>query len=402
MGWNDHIELDPVLFWDIEDKFVCHQCLYDEGLKVFVAERVADLGFACSYCNGESKSVPVAELQAHIRNYFPYGLAEEELPLDPDRGAKFFGAQWDCWEALESILGLKVCDELYEDFNENLVDRLYCQANWATAPLDAQWKGQWEEFRTAIRRGPGGGFYLSTTVPDEERNHDEPHPAFFFNAIVTALLRADAVSVLDSGTCIQRVRWGHVEATFEKLTCPSSKDAGANRFSPKGVSMFYGASNLKTACLEIKANPGDLVTQGVFKTQRDLTLIDFTSAKFPKGNFDPLWMGNYHIAEFLRGFLADIRKDVKGEGDAADYLPTQALCDFFVKDGASELLLVNMNDPQPPKVLEQIAATSRLDGIRFRSSKVGGADGDCFVLFCDHEESRTLLELVDHDHLIFK
>ncbi len=401
MGWNDHIDLDPTLFWDIEDKFVCIECLYDDGLKVFVSERQPPAGEVCSYCSGRSRSIPVSVLQGHIRNYFPYGRAEEELPLDPDPGETYFDQTWDPWDALDNFLGMKVSDELFEDFRENLVDQLYCQANWASLPLDAQWKGQWKEFQQAVRH-EAGVFSLSIEVPDDERNHDEPHPAFFNNAIVAALLRADAVSVLESGTKIQRVQEGHVVRTFDRLTCPPAEKAGANRFSPKGVSMFYGASNLGTACLEIKAVPGAQITQGVFQTQRDLALIDFTATKFPRGNFDPSWMGNYHIAEFLRGFLADIRKDVKGEGNDAEYLPTQALCDFFVKKGASELLAVNMNDPQPSKVLKQIAATGRLDGIRFRSSKVGGTDGDCFVLFCDHEESRTLLELVDYDHLIFK
>lgn len=62
----------------------------------------------------------------------------------------------------------------------------------------------------------------------------------------------------------------------------------------------------------------------------------------------------------------------------------------FVKEGAAELLSVNMNDPQPTPVLELIAKTKRLDGIRFHSSKVDGANSDCFVLFCDHEESAEI------------
>lgn len=400
MGWNDHIDLNPTLFWDIEDKHVCRNCLYDDGLKAFLDERVPDSEETCSYCGGNSKSVAVVELQQHIRNYFPYGLAEEELPLDPDPGEKFFGAQWDCWEVLESFLGLKVCDELYEDFNNSLVDQLYCQANWATAPLDAQWKGQWEEFRQAIRHEKGK-YFLEISVPEEERNHDEPHPAFFYNAIAAALMRSDAISVVPAGTRILRVQWDHVDRTFGRLTCPPSGSAKANRFSPKGVSMFYGASNLATACLEIKLVQGDKFTLGVFETRRDLAVVDFTVAKFPRGDFDPSWMGNYHISKFLRGFLADIRKDVKGEGYEEDYIPTQALCDFFAKEGAAELLSVNMNNPQPPPALTLIAETNRLDGIRFHSSKVDGKNSDCFVLFCDHEKSAEILKLVEHDHLVF-
>src|SRR5690606_26795273 len=162
--WNDHIDLDPTLFWEIEDKFVCIGCLYDEGLKAFVNERQPPAGEVCSYCSGSARSIPVSVLQEHIRNYFPYGRAEEELPSDPDPGETYFGQTWDSWDALENFLGMKVSDELFEDFRENLVDQLYCQADWASLPLDAQWKGQWEEFRQAIRHDKGK-FSLEVNVP---------------------------------------------------------------------------------------------------------------------------------------------------------------------------------------------------------------------------------------------
>ena len=237
MGWNDHIDLDPTLFWDIEDKFVCIECLYDDGLKVFVSERQPPAGEVCSYCSGRSRSIPVSVLQGHIRNYFPYGRAEEELPLDPDPGETYFGQTWDPWDALDNFLGMKVSDELFEDFRENLVDQLYCQANWASLPLDAQWKGQWKEFQQAVRH-EAGVFSLSIEVPHDERNHDEPHPAFFNNAIAAALLRADAVSVLESETKIQRVQQGHVVRTFDRLTCPPAEKAGRTAFHPKGFQCF--------------------------------------------------------------------------------------------------------------------------------------------------------------------
>jgi hypothetical protein len=398
MSINDYIDPDRALFHEIDDKFVCVDCLYDEGLKLFVMDRQPPSYEPCSYCGGTEKSVPVSSVQDHILHYFPCAPVQTFSPRN-DGEWLIPGKPSDVW--LERLLLHKIADGLYEDFWNNLIDDDYDEPDWSSQPLTDQWKGQWEEFREAIRHF-GNYFGFDDDVILKERNHDEPHPLFFYNAIATALLRADAISLLPTRTRIQRVQWDHVDRTFGRLTCPPQEFAGANRFSPKGVSMFYGASDLITACLEIKAVPGDKVTLGTFETRRDLALIDFTAAKFPRGTFDPSWMGNYHISDFLRGFLEDIRRDVKGEGNQEEYLPTQALCDFFAKEGAAELLSVNANDPQPSPVLELMDKTKRLDGIRFHSSKVNGENSDCFVLFCDHEESADILELVEHDHLVFK
>lgn len=394
----DDIDEEPTLFIRIDDKFVCIDCLYDEGLKIFVFAYRPPSGKICSYCEGNAKSIPVSDLQGHILDFFPYVPVESVSPRN-DGEWLIPGKSSEEW--IENLIEGKVCGELYEDLVENAVDQNYDEEDWSSLGLSAQWKGQWKEFCEVVNID-NGSFGLEVSASKAERDRDKPHPAFFCNAIATALLRADAVSTLSPGSKIIRARWGHVSRTFEALTCPPSHIAGANRFSPKGISMFYGANDCETACLEIKAVPGDNITLGVFETKRELALIDFTTTKFPRGDFDPSWIGNYYISDFLKGFLADIREDVKGEGNRSEYLPTQALCDFFKKEGAAELLSVSSHDPEPSAVLKLIAKNRRLDGIRFHSSKVIGERSDCFVLFCDHEQSSTLLELVAHDHLIFE
>jgi len=396
MAFNEQMFLTPSLFYEIDDKRVCVDCVEDEGLKLYLTTRCPPSTNACTYCRQNRQSTSVDDLQRYIRNFFPYVPVAEVSPRN-DGEWLVPGKPSDEW--IESLLWGKVCDGLYEDLLAQAVDEDYCEPDWSSLPLDAQWKGQWDEFRQFVERTESG-FRLNVTRPEEDRNHDEPHPADFYNAIAAALLRSDAISIIPVGTRIQRVQWNHVDQTFERLTCPPDDFAGENRFSPKGVSMFYGASDFETACVEIKAEPGDKVTLGVFETIRDLAVIDFTVTQFPQGDFDPSWIGNYHIAAFLKGFLADIRKDVKGEAATSEYLPTQALCHFFKNDGASGLSAVNINDPNPSPPMRAIAANNQIDGIRFHSSKVDGAD--CFVLFCNHTESPNILKLVGVDHLIFK
>ncbi len=370
---------------------MCVDCLYDDGLKLFALHFCPRCEQTCSYCGGSAKSVPVGSVQFHLLEFFPYVSIEQVMPRND---GEWFLPGKSGEECLEELLLHSVCDELYHELEDNVVDALYCEYDWQSQPLSAQWKGQWKEFSTHVRYHDGH-FGFSEKVITREREHDERHPLDFFNAISTALLRADGFSVLPEGTIIHRVRPGHdFELIFDELTCPPDRYAATNRFSPQGVSRFYGASSLETAFLEIKAPTGTAVSAGEFKTRRPLALLDFTAVQFPKGKFDPSWIGNYHIAEFLKGFLLDIRRDVKGDIPDTTYLPTQALCDFFSTNGATHLCDVNMWDPQPSLVMQQIDKTGKIDGIRFHSAKVDAGVSECFVLFCNQEESSSMLELV--------
>jgi hypothetical protein len=391
MGFNDHIDLDPTLFHEIEDKYVCADCLYDEGLKLFVIERCPPSGNACSYCASAAKTVPVRDFQSHVLKFFPYVSIEQVMPRN-DGEWLLPGKSGE--ECLEEMLLHAVSDDLYTELEENVVDALYCEHDWQSLPLTDQWKGQWNEFSAHVRY-QDGCFGFDEGVINRERNHDERHPLDFFNAISVALLRVDGFSLLPEGHVIHRVRPGDdFELVFKELTCPPDRYAATNRFSPQGVSRFYGASALETACLEIKVPSGSQISAGEFRTIRPLALIDFTAVQFPKGKFDPSWIANYHIAEFLKGFLADIRKDVKGDTPDSTYRPTQALCDFFSARGATHLCDVNMWDPQPSPVMQHINRTGKIDGIRFHSAKVDTGVSDCFVLFCNQEESSSMVELV--------
>lgn len=384
--------LNPFFFHLIPDKRVCGDCLNDSGLKKFLAHKVPPNKQECSYCQRSAKTVDVDELQQYILKFFPYGDADEEMPSELLRKSDI---PHDSWETLEMFIGTSVCDGLYEDFSNNLVDARYCQWDWASLTPTQQRNYQWEEFREIVCY-ENGEFRLYPKTAPEDRNHDELCPSDFNQALAAFLCRADGLSILPGGSKIHRVHCGHLkdeELTFHRLTCPRPEFVKrANRFSPAGESMFYGAKDFDTACLEIKATDGNAVTHAVFRTKRDLCLVDFTGTKRPDGKFDYEWLGDYHISEFLDGFLADIRKEVKCEGDAAEYVPTQAICRYFKTQGATEILNIHLNNPELSPALKLLTATKKIDGFCYRSSK--GTERTCYVIFCDNEESAEMLELV--------
>lgn len=330
--------------------------------------------------------------------FFPYSLSGEEQPWED---GEYWGENHDHWDTLEMFVGTTVCKGLYMDLRENLIHEQYCQFDWATLSPTQQWIYHWENYCKAAKPDKKGSFNIVYDTPRIELHHDERHPDDFGNAISTALLRSDALTLVPAGTKMHRVQWEHVEdeLTFPRLTAPPNDKAKANRFSPQGVSLFYGARDLDTACLEIKAQAGDEITHAVFETTQNLAVLDFTAAQFPEGQFDYSWITDYHVANFLRHFLQEIRKEVKGEGDEQDYIPTQALCDFFRKEGAAEVLGVSRWNPDPCEALKLIDKNQRIDGICFRSSK--GTDRTSYVLFYDHYTSADVLELKEAKHSIF-
>jgi hypothetical protein len=392
--------MNPFFFHLISDKKVCGNCLKDKGLKKFLAHKVAPNSQVCSYCKRSAKTVDVDEIQQYILQFFPYGNADEELP------SEFLREDGDMWhdssDTLEMFMGFSICDGLYEDFLDNLVDARYCQWDWASLTPTQQRNYQWQEFREVVCYEDGEFRLYPKTLP-EDRNHDELCPSEFYQALAVFLCRADALSILRAGSEIHRVHDGHLaddDLNFSRLTCPRPDLVKTpNRFSPAGESMFYGARDFDTACLEIKREDGNPVTHAVFKAKRDLCLVDFTAIRRPDGKFDYEWLEDYHISEFLDGFLADIRKEVKGEGDTADYVATQAICRYFKIQGATEILNINLNNPELSPELQLLAETSKFDGFCYRSSK--GTERTCYVLFCDNEESAEILELMKSDRTIF-
>jgi hypothetical protein len=386
--------LNPFFFHLISDKRLCGDCLNDIGLKKYLAHRVFSNTQECSYCQQSTKTVGVDELQQYILKFFSYGNADEELPSDYLREDE--GMWHDQWDTLEKFVGSSVCDELYEDFSNHLVDARYCKLDWASLTPTQQRNYQWQEFREVVCY-EDGEFRLYPKTSPEDRNHDELCPSDFYQALAAFLCRADALSILPADREIHRVHDEHLpdhDLNFSRLTSPPPHKAGENRFSPKGDSMFYGAKDFETACLEIKRENGDPVTHAIFKTKRDLCLVDFTSIKRPDGKFDYEWLGNYHISEFLDGFLTDIRKEAKGGVDVVEYVPTQAICRYFKNQGATAIISLYPPDCPLPPSIELLKANKKIDGFCYRSSK--GTERTCYVLFCGNEESAEMLELLPH------
>lgn len=109
--------------------------------------------------------------------------------------------------------------------------------------------------------------------------------------------------------------------------------ATEGRVNPKGIPCFYMANDEHTAMAEVRPWIGSKVSVGLFRTIRDLRLVDCTrdadrvSIHFEEPDADArtaaVWS---HIA---RAF----REPVTREDDRADYAPTQIIAETFRAEG---------------------------------------------------------------------
>lgn len=138
----------------------------------------------------------------------------------------------------------------------------------------------------------------------------------------------------------------------------------ANRMSPAGIVMFYGAEHSLTAILEtanLKSDASRRVTIGEFATRRELAMLDlFDLADLPSF-FDESGQEEWNRLAFLLRFATELAKPIARDGrDHIEYAPTQAFTEFV-------------------RYQLRGAGIDQVDGIRYRSSKDGKP---CVVLFC--------------------
>ncbi|KQQ28614.1 RES domain-containing protein [Frondihabitans sp. Leaf304] len=139
--------------------------------------------------------------------------------------------------------------------------------------------------------------------------------------------------------------------------------AGANRMSPVGIPMFYGASNEITALHEVAAySTAEHAVVGVFHPTRPLRMLNLESptTESAVSPFDEEELALRGLLMFFKDFQNHISAPITPDGrQHIEYVPTQILAEYF-----------------------RHAVTPRLDGIIFTSSHGTGTN---YVVFADQD-----------------
>lgn len=337
-------------------KVVCSECVTESYLQDCLDFDGAD---ECSYCQKERGVVPLERLVDLCREAALSSFEFVEQPRSVyHHNHEPIGEHWT--DVLRRVLGCSA--ELINDIGEVLWggssdDDPYFKEG-ASASIDMTY--EWREMERSLR--------------DDAR---------FVNPVVTRVLeqvfgKVDQLRLRDSGSAIFTIGPGQPLHTFKRarvfssdtsveeallhpersLGPPPSGVGSAGRMNAKGVSVFYGATNDRTAIAEVRPPVGSYVVTAAFKVTRPLQLLNLgalneTCPDSRLSYFDPQRVEQAKRSAFLASLQNQLLKPVMPEMADHGYLITQAIADYL-----------------------SMHPTLNLDGIYFPSIQLGKRDSD--------------------------
>jgi hypothetical protein len=367
---------DGLNLWGLEGKHVCRRCLGDDGLRAFARANAESP--TCSYCGRTSKKAIAAPIGALVRFMDSCLASEFDVPenwlfYDDEAESGWAGEVCDTADLVDHELDLRFEGEsglqLRDDIIGGLGDRQWCAADpHGPRPQDGI-RASWSLFRRVLMHERRFFFlqYRSASLARRMRSSDATYDLSEWLAEFAAYCgRAGLFKVLPKKTLLYRAQ-AKPDVNAPAFTAgrmgppPSAKAVQANRMSPPGIPMFYGAADRETALLETVDKPGNYAV-AAFTTRKAQVVLDLSEPPSMPSLFDRGGADDRKWAAFTRSFLADFTKPVARDDRAhVDYVPTQAVTEYFrttVKRGGRAV-----------------------KGIRYRSSRPGG--GDAVVLFAN-------------------
>lgn len=318
--------------WSFTDGFVCSRCVDEPVLRsTLLAQETAEQ--ECSFCG----TSPAAPLDALLGPFVKgvrrlYDRAADELPWDGREGG-YQGDTIDTWDLVGEFDRVLVGDGLLDAVRDAIDDEIWVAKNWAIPAVDEQLTKAWDRFCEAVKFETR---YVMWRKPADV-DHREPgeiDPSRVLDAIgdLVDIFPEYLTTEVEPATPLWRARphgpGDDVGSAAELGTTPVDKSQ-ANRMSPAGIPMFYGAFDPDTAIAEATEGKGHpLVTVGAFHVTATARLLDLTRLKPVPSIFaeDGDQRGQW---QFLHHFERTLR--AKAAKDEIDYVPTQIVTEYFLR-----------------------------------------------------------------------
>lgn len=355
------------------DGEICVDCVTDPALKAWVEAN--PISTACSFCGAESDDAIAASFDDFV------GVVLTGVGFDwnhPDsEGIMYIGREGGYQAPLsdtdEVIADYDISDN--DDVVQAVIDAIDTEA-WVERDFYRGDDGQrltsgWTWFKHVTMHQSRFLFLKN----DGDKYDDDIPPSQMLGTIggvISSDLAAyPLIKTLGEETDLYRIRIGAAPfATAAAIGPPPLEFATqANRMSPAGIPMFYGAFDVETARLETfdpAHHAGQLMSIGTFRALRPLRLLDLANIPDIPSVFAEETQALIHPMRFLHAFAADLVKRIARDGrEHIEYVPTQIVTEFFRR-------------------VFRDAEGEPLDGLTYRSSRDGGANA-C-VLFCENDQ----------------
>lgn len=353
--------------------YVCARCVEDEDLQKVVKDNLSQP--YCDYCGREAIQPIACDLDVILERIEyaisqEYGLPEEETMYDSEEGEYVGTTLWI--EDVFSQIGFELANQaLQEDINRCFGEELYCERGMMGGSLSDRQMLAWDGFSKTIKHHRRFTFW---NIPKDEFDHGiyEHHPSEMLRDVMDTIDEFRLFSSIPAGLGFWRVRLHEPSKSLRlprDLAAPSAEQAKyANRMSPAGIPMFYGAEDLETAIVETidPSTPDNIdLTYGRFDSVKSLTVLDLCNLPNRSGFFCNRDESERQGVAFLNSFQKDLSKPIKKDGrQHIEYVPTQVFTEYV------------RFEAKAPNGLSY-------DGIRYPSSKTRMP---CVVLFIEQDD----------------
>ncbi len=323
----------------IDNKYVCSDCIEEEELDIknYILENAIEN--YCSYCSkvGENISIPLNFLIEYLLECLlkEYGDPDDEgVGYDSSKGGYQLADIYDTNDLFD-LLGVGFPDKnLHNDIiYEALGGKQWCKKDPYGSTIDEELFFDWESFSHQIKYKSRFVFYKIDYYFDrEDRINSNPYDVL--ETLGELINKFSLIKKISSGTKIFRGRpHNKKDKVYNVFTLGplfKEKSIYSNRMSPAGIVMFYGAFEKDCIIMELEDRNEECLTIGIFKTLKNLQLIDFTnipkiSGLFDKKNHEKRW-----CLKFLHNLIDDFIKPIKHDGkEHVEYVPTQVVTEYL-------------------------------------------------------------------------
>jgi hypothetical protein len=343
----------------LKTKRMCFAC----GGEQYLSSEIRAKGkrAKCSYCGKTRRSYSVGELAERIEIAFEqHYVRTSDQPNDfqsmllRDRESSY---EWDrdgepVTDAIMNAADIpqetaediqKILQDKHDDFERaqigeetEFAEDSHYEEKGAS---DEFWQEEWRSFENTLKTE--ARFFSRTAAK---------HLSSIFDGIDELLTRDGHPLVVDAGPgtdfhTLYRARVFQSDDKLEAALCrpdtqlgsPPPLLAAAGRMNARGISVFYGANDQKTAIAEVRPPVGSQVAVAQFEIIRELRLLDLTAlsdVRVTGSIFDFGLAGRMERAVFLRSLSRRITRPVMPDDEPFEYLATQAVADFLATESS--------------------------------------------------------------------
>jgi hypothetical protein len=323
-------------------RLVCARHFDDDILLAAQAEGATS--GTCDFCD-DGIAPRVSDLTNVVKvvalAFFEYwsDADNEGIPWDSGEGG-YQGSVLDVGDAFEMTFEDELSDEP-EVWREIMscfyTDAMVCQRNYWELTDEAALRFDWKEFTDTIKYRTRYVFLAEPAIATGNGSEEgQPPPAMHMLARVAELLeRYGCIRPMVAGERWYRARVHRPDVNCSNAaalaTVPDDLATIPNRMSPAGIPMFYGAADVVTALAEVwtPGTRGRVATSGVFRTTREMLIVDLTRLPQLPSIFATERRAERDHLLFLRAFIDELRQPIARDGrEHIEYVPTQVVTEY--------------------------------------------------------------------------